>query len=225
MQFHPLVRKVLGQKFGRLTVIEELPAIPHVDRRAICKCDCGKIVNRVVSSLKAHTKKGGTASCGCFLDEFWKTGRAHTTHGLGKPSEHTIWAKMIQRCTNENDPSYHKYGGRGIRVCDRWRWSFGDFYADMGPRPTPQHSIERINNNGNYKPSNCRWATKKEQARNRRSSRLITVGGVRMTLAEAAEKHGLTIRQLWSRLKLGWSLDRALSAPLKVMGHRRLQKK
>lgn len=151
------------------------------------------------------------------------------THGqsmtrLRKASpEYVAWAEMIKRCENPNCKSYERYGARGITVCSRWRKDFAAFLADMGPKPSPEHSLDRRDNSGNYDPENCRWATRKEQARNRRTSRLITFNGESKTLAEWGEIRGMNPLTLRIRIHAGWSLEDALMKPLAVQrgGRRR----
>lgn len=121
---------------------------------------------------------------------------------------------MRQRCENHRDTGYMNYGGRGVTVCERWR-AFENFYADMGPRPTPKHSIDRIDNDGNYEPGNCRWATKREQVCNRRGSLIVTFRGERQPLGKLCADAGLRFNVVYGRLKLGWTVDRALSTPPK----------
>ena len=130
-------------------------------------------------------------------------------------SEYSIWMNLRSRCYNPKNTRYDMYGGRGITVCQRWRDDFMNFLEDMGRRPSSDHSIDRIDNDGNYEPSNCRWATRSEQARNRRSSRFLEFGGRRITLAEWAEEIGIDKRTLHIRLKAGWSIERALTEPLR----------
>lgn len=125
--------------------------------------------------------------------------------------EYVIWRNMRARCTNPTDVGFHKYGGRGIAVCAPWLDDFVNFLADMGRCPGPSHSIERIDNDGNYEPGNCRWATPKEQANNRRSSRYLTFNGEVATMTQWAERVGLKVATLHARLKAGWSEERALT--------------
>jgi hypothetical protein len=122
---------------------------------------------------------------------------------------------MRTRCTNPNVPNYKDYGGRGIAVCERWR-SFEAFLADMGPRPGLGYSIERINNDGDYEPGNCRWADRAQQSNNRRNNRLLTWNGETKTLAEWSRTTGLDYAALLARLNRGWSVERALSTPMKT---------
>lgn len=142
-------------------------------------------------------------------------GVRHYRHGYktaGKySSEYSIWANMRGRCNNPNNTSYERYGARGIKVCDRWMADFLNFLEDMGRRPSPSHSIDRIDNNKDYTPDNCKWSTVKEQCRNRRSSRFIEFHGETRTLAEWAERSGVALGTFHARLKSGWSMDRALS--------------
>jgi hypothetical protein len=162
-----------GQRFGRLLVKgRATPTRIYRNKQAlwICVCDCGG--QATVAS--AHLRNGHTQSCGCYCREV--NDGFHTTHGHCRErkssAEYIAWCNMKARCTNERRAQYEDYGGRGISVCDSWVNSFETFVADMGKRPSPQHTLERRDNNGRYEPSNCCWATKSEQAFNRRPKSL-----------------------------------------------------
>lgn len=137
--------------------------------------------------------------------------------GQAQPPEYSAWAQMLQRCENKGNPSYCNYGGRGISVCDRWR-SFSQFLADVGARPSAKHSIDRINNDGNYEPGNVRWATRSEQNRNHRRLRMLTLNGETHCVVEWAERTGLPERTIRSRLQLGWSALDALTTAVARTG-------
>jgi hypothetical protein len=164
-----------GRSFGRLTCLHRVDPPESIannggHRYYLCQCSCG---NEVVVRLDSLLS-GNTQSCGCLHAEV-AAERNHlqsTTHGMCGTREYHSWNNMIARCTNEKHRSYVRYGGRGIRICDRWLNSFEDFYTDMGDRPQGM-SLDRIGNEGDYTPDNCRWATTKEQNRNRRDNRLI----------------------------------------------------
>ena len=158
-----------GQKIGRWTVL--LKCSNQMQKKTgnilwLCRCECG--TERIVASN--NLSNGKTKSCGCYADEIKRLRIKHglTRRGFKKTLEYNSWASMIQRCTKPTNHKWKDYGGRGITVCTRWRNSFIKFLEDMGRRPTPMHSIDRINNNGNYEPNNCRWATPKEQRTNQR---------------------------------------------------------
>ena len=130
---------------------------------------------------------------------------ANNTHGMIKIPEYKSWAGMKTRCFNPNTKSYSDYGGRGITVCDRWKNSFEDFFADMGSRPSSKHSLDRIDNDGDYQKDNCRWATPKEQSNNRRYNKLITINGKTLNITQWEKEKGFTKNVIWFRLKAGWS--------------------
>ncbi len=139
-------------------------------------------------------------------------------------SEYAIWQAMIQRCSNPSVKRYPRYGGRGIEVCAEWRRSFQSFLKDMGRRPSKKHSLDRIDNDGNYEPSNCRWATTKTQANNTSWNRVLTIDGTSMTIAEWAYFRSMKSNTIVCRLRRGWPAERAVSEPVwEAYAHRRKQ--
>lgn len=171
-----------GRKFDRWEVIRKSDV--RIDNRVawICKCDCGE--EKVV--ISTNLTRGLTKSCGCIrIEKQIKHG--HNTKERVS-SEYNSWHSMKQRCENPNDDRFQDYGGRGIKVCDRWRF-FDNFLADMGEKPSPSHSIDRIDVNGDYEPSNCKWATPKEQQRNTRLQKNNSTGIRGVTFDKTRQKY------------------------------------
>lgn len=183
-----------GRVFARLTAISPNGKNKHGQTLWICRCECGV----VKSVLGCELRYGKATSCGC--GKSGPTAR-RVTHGLTGTPEHIAWDNIIQRCCNPKNKGYRRYGGRGITICDRWRHDFAAFLADMGARPTPKHEIERIDNDKGYSPDNCRWATRKEQTRNRSGNRHITISGITKVLSDWAAEYGICKTTLAARLK------------------------
>lgn len=164
-----------------LTVLKEVERPSKYVRKFLCRCDCGN-EKEVLRSALVNNGTAVTQSCGCLHKR--RIIETKTTHGCGsrekRTSEYISWSGMFTRCYNPKNKRFSNYGGRGITVCDRWTKSFENFILDMGKKPTPQHSIDRIDVNGNYEPSNCKWATQKEQLRNTTKNVRFEYNGVNM---------------------------------------------
>ena len=196
---HP--QDLSGQTFGVLTVVRRVASARYWRNgisKWVCRCECGREVE--VSSF--NLVEGHRKSCGCKAMEL--TAKTLSTHGMTKTSIFQKWSSMIMRCKNPKAKNYYLYGGRGIKVCDRWL-TFENFYADMGAEPSPHHSVDRINVNGDYEPKNCRWATREQQGRNKRNNRLITINGRTQCTAEWAEESGVSRNTIELRMKRGIS--------------------
>ena len=184
-----------GKQYDRLTVLCYAGRIYKNNIPSwYCLCTCGTVVQVSSYSLtKEYTK-----SCGCLSVETRISN--NTTHGFGNSVEYKVWSQAKTRCYNKNHPRYKSYGGRGIGMCDRWKESFSNFLEDVGFRPEGEYSFDRINNNGNYSPENCRWTTRKEQIRNRRNTLYCNYRGKVVTLIEACEKTGIAYRAAYYAL-------------------------
>lgn len=186
-----------GQRFGMLLVVAEA-AKAGKHSKWLCRCDCGRAVEMYGDNLKRRQR-----GCGCL-----KLKHGHSY--IGKVSRtYEVWHAIKQRCHNPSSANYKNYGSRGIRMCEAWRKSFEQFLADMGEAPIGQ-SIERVDNNGNYSPDNCKWATIREQANNRRTNRIVTYQGVAYTVSQLADDLGIQRGTLLARLNNGWSVERAV---------------
>lgn len=202
-----------GQTFGRLSIIGQYHPADPKDRGAwwLCYCDpklegCGK----TFATRAKFLKSGATRSCGCLREE--ERLKAITKHGLYLTPEYAVWDRMKSRCYNEKDSLYQYYGARGIKMSDEWRNSFEAFYRDMGKRPSNKHSIERKDNNGPYSVSNCKWATRIEQANNTRNNIVYERNGVKKTLAEWCRELGLDYQATYMRIYKGMTFEEVIIA-------------
>lgn len=201
--------ELLGQRFGQLTVVALHPHRSASSRALwVCLCDCGNQRITDTSSLK----RGSAKSCGCLTLRNLR--ERSITHGKTNTRAYHAWFSMRQRCYYRRNKEYHNYGERGIEVCSEWREEFEAFYMDMGDPPDGM-TLDRIDVEGNYNKETCRWATVKEQARNRRNNRLLTLDGEEHCVAEWAEIVGISSHTLLKRLDAGWSLDRVLRTPVR----------
>lgn len=202
----------IGQRFGSKVILEA-----KVGKRYyhyfVCKCDCGAIVNLGKYQISNNVNYKSCRYC---------SSKNLITHGLVNTPEYTSWSKMKSRCLNPKDDSYKDYGARGILVCQDWIDSFEVFYSDMGKRPTIKHTLDRFPNvNGNYEPSNCRWATRKEQQRNRRNSFKATINGIEKTVMEWSEIYGVKYDTLEGRIRGGMTALEAVTKPVRTNDHPR----
>lgn len=198
------------KRFGRLTVLRRDLARNVGGAHWACSCDCGV----EITALSSNLRSGDIRSCGCFRREEARRRRLkHGAKSRGRVTpEWRAWQLMIRRCCSRSNKAYQNYGGRGIKVCDRWRANFQAFLDDVGPRPSPHHSLDRYpDNDGDYEPTNVRWATHTQQQRNKRRTAIISLDGVTMALIEAIEQRGLSYRCVYSRLRdRGYELHAAL---------------
>ena len=198
-----------GQKFGRLTVVRRCGTNAHREAVWECICICGNTHYVPGSSLRT----GKSTSCGCYKSDW--TVNKFTTHGLSKHPLHAIWDGMKTRCYDANRLKFKDYGSRGITVCDEWRNDFKAFYDwSIANGWVEGLSIDRIDNDGNYEPSNCRWADNSVQANNSRHCHYITYNGETLTISQWARKIGLKPSTLNVRIRSGWSIEKALTTPL-----------
>lgn len=214
----PRIADRTGQRFGRLVAVERVGKSAQRQSLWRCLCDCGN--ETVVPTDKLAN--GNTKSCGCHRADFARAlphdqrlNHGHSTRRFGKSPEYFVWQGMKDRCYRPKSISFPRYGGRGISVCDRWRNSFESFLADMGARPSADHSLDRIDNNGNYEPDNCRWALAAEQSANSKAIRLVTVRGETLSIADARRKFAPDLPRgtLSARISNGWTIEDALFTP------------
>lgn len=206
---HPQVKDLTDKKFGRLTVLH-FAGISRRNARWFCLCDCGREIVVAANCLGRRT-----TSCGCYAQEIRRENgsKSNLRHGEADIApEWEAWAGMWKRCTDKNRPNYKDYGGRGIAICERWK-KYENFLEDMGRKPGRGYSVERRNNDLGYFPENCYWATRTQQASNRRSNRWIEFQGERLTLTQWEQKLGFTRDRIRQRLSQGWTVERALTEP------------
>ena len=204
---------MVGDRFERLTVVEFIGR-EHNSSKWRCLCDCGVEVFAQRSALVAGTTK----SCGCFRADrmsrlTYKHGEAGGEKRRKRSPEYKAWDSIKQRCFNPNAKEWKWYGGRGISLAPEWATDFSAFLAYIGPRPSPKHSVDRIDGAKNYEPGNIRWADWVEQANNRSSSTYHEHNGITKTIAEWARDYGVNYHKLYKRLRSGWGFERAVSEP------------
>lgn len=198
------INTMVGKKYGRLTVLGEEPKKGR-KRMILSLCECG---NKLVASM-VDIRFGNTKSCGCITME--RVSNLKRSHSMSNKREYRIFRGIIGRCYNKNTKSYFMYGGAGITVCERWRHSFENFFLDMGERPSPIHSIDRIDNNGSYSAENCKWSTPKEQARNRKSTKWIEHNGQTKSLQEWADLLCINRTNIAKKIKNGFCLSEIIN--------------
>lgn len=202
------LQDITGRRFNYWTVVSYSHRANHLSWY-LCKCECG--AEKLVPSQ--NLKNGRSKSCGCFRKVYLS--KLRRQYSIQVKSEVSVWNGMKSRCRNKRDRIYKHYGGRGIKVCDRWLNSFDAFIEDMGRRPSKKHSIDRIDVNGDYEPSNCRWTTQKEQARNTRRNVLVTFNGETRCISDWAERTGIKYGTLKQRIRHGWPIEIALNPTLR----------
>lgn len=197
----PKLINIVGIRFHRLLVLKQIHGSRKCPPKIICQCDCGNITTQ----FKSNVTSGKVKSCSCHKNQVAKEN--HTKHGLTKTRTYNTWASMLQRCYNPKNKSFHNYGGRGIKVCDSWQNSFEQFYADVGERPTSLHSLDRIDNNGNYEPNNVKWSLPYEQANNTRRNHILEYQDKKLSMSQAARMIGISYSKLKKRIYKGRTLQ------------------
>jgi hypothetical protein len=211
----PLTVDLTGRQFGRWTALHLL-APRKRSTMWMCMCNCPLRTQKAVSATSLVT--GNSKSCGCLRSEVSTAmGPSREKHGFCKFKEYPVWKAMHDRCENPRNKRYADYGGKGIKVCDRWA-DFTLFLQDLGSRPGLRYSLDRWpNRDGNYEPGNVRWATDREQQNNRNNNRILTLHGRSQTLAEWSRELNISQRTLRTRLRSGWGDERVLLTPIKLM--------
>lgn len=210
MKMNKSVKDIAGKTFGRITVIS-FAGSEKGNSNWLCRCKCG--VEKVIQ--RCSLVSGATQSCGCLSLEISRVVNVvhgETSNGKSSPEYHA-WEHMKSRCFNPNCKEYKWYGSRGITVCERWM-DFPNFLTDMGRKPLPDLSIERINNDGNYEPGNCKWGTTDEQRNNQRNNRKIEIGGVTANLFQWLSQYQVKKGAYYSRINRGWDVERAITQPI-----------
>jgi len=203
------ITKLVNTKINYILILKEgephYTTGGHKHRTVVCLCDCGKIWQAQLGGIL----NGSVKSCGCYSRKIAaeRAAKNNKTHGKTLTTEYYSWVALKKRCCNPQNKAYIYYGERGISICERWKNSFENFLLDMGNKPSPDHSLDRINVNGNYEPSNCRWATRKEQQRNKTNNVLFTYKGETKCIAEWSEITGLSFNLIQSRINGNWAED------------------
>lgn len=195
-----------NHRFGRLLVIGSAEP-KKASKRVLCLCDCGKEHIANINNLRS----GATSSCGCLRNE--RIREANSRHSMTDSITHNRWKSMRSRCNQKNSKSYPRYGGRGITICEEWN-DFEAFLRDMSECPGDGWTLERKDSDGNYEPSNCKWATRKEQNRNTSRTHLLEFRGESRCVGEWSEILGLDVQTILSRLRRGWDVDKSLGTPV-----------
>ncbi len=196
-------KDLTGQRFATMVVTGFAGFDRWRKARWNYKCDCGREATTDEKCLRRMK------SCGCVR-------KRTTTHGMSNSKEYRVWRAMLNRCENTNVERFPQYGGRGIRVCERWH-KFENFLMDMGRRPSPKMQIDRIENDGNYEPGNVRWATPKQQLRNRSDNRILEYNHKKMCINDWATETSLKRECIAARLKMGWSVEKSLTTPARPL--------
>ena len=210
--------KFIGQRIGRL-IVQSLDGFALSGKRTRwwCRCDCG--THKSIRHQSLFRASRPTLSCGCLQREHSGSLPKHGQSHRKRTRTYRAWEAMLARCYNHKNNRYHLYGGRGITVCERWRNSFMNFYADLGDC-LPGMTLERKDGTRNYEPDNCCWATYEAQANNKRNNRLLTFEGKTLTMAQWERQRGLPLHIVRQRLELGWSVEEALTRPVRITKHK-----